>query len=345
MSETNYFRPSGFAAHDYDFYQWTPYAAHGLYESNYLHAHSPDGRLAIWIKHNILATPRDAKPPVLELRAVLFERGLPPIALGQVLPLKSMSMAEGLLGLKGPNVLLMATQTRSKIEDQLGRMEWEIDITPSDEPAMIHLPYAWMYRAAFPKKKLLTPMPHGLFNGALRLTQAGQTREILMHNWIGFRGHNWGTEHAHSYAYGNCNDFPAMPDLRVDGFSVRLKMAGLLTPWLSPLLIRHQGRDHALNGLMQSWRSRCQVNFPEWRVCAKSPAGDFEWLQRAAPESFVGLIYRHPNGRVAYCYNSKAAHSTLRHTQAGRVLWEAQSDAGELEFLFHTPLPGIPLHG
>jgi hypothetical protein len=45
--------------------------------------------------------------------------------------------------------------------DQLDA-EWELRFDGA-EPAVWHLPWSWMYRAPFPRTKVLSPHPHVLF--------------------------------------------------------------------------------------------------------------------------------------------------------------------------------------
>jgi hypothetical protein len=61
---------------------------------------------------------------------------------------------------------------------------------------------------------------------------------------------------------------------------------------------------------------------------------------RLDPARAAGLRYLHPDGTVSYCYNVKDADTRL---VLGTVSY--RSRAGELEFLFPDPVPGIPLHG
>ena len=68
----------------------------------------------------------------------------------------------------------------------------------SSEPALEHLPSAWMYRARLPRTKLSSPAPDATFRGTVELP-AG--RRLQLDGWRGMVGHNWGAEHAERWVW------------------------------------------------------------------------------------------------------------------------------------------------
>lgn len=322
-------------AHGYDFVQWTP-ETRGLYESNYLKANSPDGKRGLWLKHNILA-PTGEHEAVLELWCVLFDKDKGrPRALKQTRLMSQFDIAQTSLSIQGKEVTLTAHRTETTIRDKSGKTAtWALELTPEEDP-IFHLPIPRMYTASFPKKKLITPAPRLRFNGTLEFD--GETVEV--EDWIGIRGHNWGTEHAFSYAYGNCNLFKEDPSVCVDMFTAKIKLGPVKSPWLSGGVFRKDGEQHDFNGLRYTITRKAIVKWPQWVVTLRDKDQTLAAEWALDPEQTVGLHYMHPDGKLSYCYNTKFADLRLR--VGGETF---TSDQAELEFLFAEPIDGIPLFG
>jgi hypothetical protein len=167
--------------------------------------------------------------------------------------------------------------------------------------------------------------------------------EIKLEGWTGFRGHNWGTEHAWRYAYGNCNEFAEDPRLVVDAFSAKIRLGFLKSPYLSAAIVREGDQDIPFNRLGSIVGARAVLRFPRWELFIKGEDAEMEWVQEGVALDFVGLPYIHPNGKVSYCYNTKWAKTSLRLREGG-ITRTRYSERGELEFLFPKPLDGIPLY-
>ena len=300
----------------------------GVYESNYLKANSPDGARGLWIKHNLL---RPLSGPALgEFWAVLFARGEAPVVAKREVPLESLELDPEVLRLRAGPIMLLADRATGEISD----LRWDLRLTGGLAPVR-HL-RGPLYRTGFPKKKILTPRPNLRFDGWVEA--AGIRWDV--ERWTGLRGHNWGTEHAHTYAYGNCNlwdDGTAGAARTVDGFSARVKLGARLSPWLSSLVVRDPDleRNHLLH-----WLARTEVSHERWSVRWPRRLGPSVALTLTAPrDSYVGLRYAHPGGAESYCYNTKFADVRL---EVGREAWTSR--CGELEVLFPEPLDGVALH-
>jgi hypothetical protein len=325
-----------YSAHGYDFVQWSR-GDRGLYESNYLKANSPDGRRAFWIKHNILA-PADARhPAVLELWCVWYDRDAGrPVVLEQYLPMDKVAAAKGRLRIEGEQILLTDRETRTTLRQADGaEASWDLRLAPS-EPIVFHFPSDRYYTLRLPKKKLTTPAPRVRFDGWL---EVGGVRHSI-DGWTGLRGHNWGSEHAWAYAYGNCNLFREDPEALIDMFTAKIRLGPVKSPWLSMAVLRAGGREHAFRSLRRAVTRDAVVVLPRWHVTIGSEHGPLQAEWRLDPSQTAGLRYLHPDGKVSYCYNTKFAELTLR---VGEVV--LTSDQGELEFLYPEPVEGLPLAG
>ena len=182
----------------------------------------------------------------------------------------------------------------------------------------------------FPKNKPLTPVPGLIHDGAVWLDGL----RIPVEHWVGLRGHNWGTEHANTYAYGNCNNWSDGVERSIDGFTAHIELGGRPSPPLTALLVRAPEGDLHLNKMRQLLRHGLVQPFA-WHV--RRPG--VHLVMSCEPGDMVGLRYNQPRGGEHYCYNTKFARVSLR--LGSHVL---QSRRGELETFFPEPLPEIPLH-
>ncbi len=294
----------------------------GIYESHYLKANSPDGQLGFWIKHTFFRP--KAGTQVVELWFIWFERGKPPRVVRTDVPWKRISFGPGLeadLGVAG-----ISTKAA---RGSLGGLSWDLGLS-GGLPPLLHMGWRRLYRMGFPKKKMLTPVPNLRFDGELRLDGS----RIPVQSWIGLRGHNWGTQHAHTYAYGNCNLWDDGRERTVDGFTARILLAGRPSPALSSLCVRAPEGDRELTRPRQ-WLRHGRIAPTRWQI--RRPTTHL--LMECEPQQMVGLRYNQPAGGEQYCYNTKFARVSLR---LGTT--RLSSNAGELETFFPKPLPDIPLH-
>lgn len=299
----------------------------GLYESNYLKANSPDGQRALWIKHNALR-PVEGEG-FAELWLVAYQRGEAPRVFKREVPWSAVRADARAIGFEAGGVSL----SRTRASGAIGSARWDLALSGGLSP-LFHLPYPAMYTGPFPKKKALTPAPNLRFDGELHL--GGQRWSI--DGWVGLRGHNWGREHAWSYAYGSVNLWDdGEPDRAVDGFSAKILLGGRPSPWLTAIVARQP--DLARNRL-RHWLGSGEVNPARWRVRWPGVHRTHAALEMTAdPAGYAGLRYLHPDGHESYCYNTKfadVAWTVGRTTHTSRC--------GELEVLYPEPLAGIPLH-
>ena len=72
-------------------------------------------------------------------------------------------------------------------------------------------------------------------------------------------------------------------------------------------MLRHRGREYALNGLWQSIRARGAVDYFTWRFKSTTAQTAIEGTLSAPAQAFVGLKYDNPPGGVKHCLNTKIA--------------------------------------
>lgn len=302
----------------------------GHYESFYVKANHPDRRLGLWLKFNLLEPTHRAENLEGELRGVWFdgETGRH-VVVTEIIPRPLVVAHQGEPHIQLGNAVLEwhgdTLTERASVSDGGHRMAWDVRLAPQAPPAILY-PSRWMYDRGFPKKKLVTPIPQGRLEGWVEVD--GTRHEV--DGWEGLHGHNWGREHAFRYAYGN----GIFPDgVYVEGFSARLKMGPVVTPFLSLMLVRLPGDRTLLFNEPARWLSgRPKVDDLRWDISIPGSSGTRVRLMMSADASdAVGLRYRYPDGRTGFCINTKFARGKLRVEEHGRILYEAVSEKCELE--------------
>ena len=300
----------------------------GLYESNYLKANSLDGSKGFWIKHNTLR-PLEGEEGHGEFWVVWFERGEAPIVAKREVSWESLKLGKDRLWLESGEIRLNSGEASGELAD----IKWSLRLHDGGE-ALFHYPWDLLYRSRFPKKKALTPAPNLKFTGWIEVD--GVRHEVA--SWCGMRGHNWGSEHAKRYAYGNCNVWDDGVERTVDGFSAKIEVAGRETPWISVLVGREP--DVSYNSPRRWLSGDVKISDGSWELGWRSlRRGGMGLSMTADPVGYAGLRYRHPGGGESYCYNTKFADVVW--SVGGETL---RGSCGELELLFPEPLDGIALH-
>lgn len=314
--------------------------ARGLYESNYLKANDPYRGGAFWLKYNLLAPVEPSRPRFAELWAIYWEGpGQRPIVVKRLVDEGEIDEDTKRLALDLPDASLTRSTSKGSIEDNGHRIDWDIDLLDEGDTPLFLYPHLF-YKTPFPKKKTVTPRPRQLFSGTLVV----DGRQLSIERWVGLRGHNWGKMHAHELAFGNANLWDQPGDWVFEAASARIFVGPVLSPFLSVAVLRSPKSERSYN-LPHLWLNRtAHVDFPSWACTFQHPKGETRARWTLDPEDVAGLRYLHPDGRVAYCYNTKYARLRLEiERRHGREL--RTSSMAELEFQTPTPIPGIPLHG
>lgn len=203
---------------------------------------------------------------------------------------------------------------------------WDLRLTEG-EPELRHYPAAWMYRAPIPKTKAVSLHPLARVNGEV---QVGE-RHISLSGWRGMAGHNWGAEHAHRWIWIHSAGFNEEPDGWIDMILGRLKIGGLVTPWISNGAVHAGGRLMRFGGFRR--RPVVTEEIGEARIELAGPAGR-ALIDVSAPsrESNVLWHYADPDGRGHVAANCSIASMTVRLIGAhgDRVLTTRHSAAYEL---------------
>jgi hypothetical protein len=328
-----------------------PGARNGLYESFYFRGASSDGRHAFWLKHNLLR--RDGQSDVmLEIAFVIFDRvtGEAEVVYDKEVLSTAAFATFSRSGrweqasanfATGSFFSISREKLRGKLHTSHGTAQWELALNRSDE-VLYHFASDRLYRLPWPKKKIITRDCFLRFSG--RISCAGITVEG---DFLGMNGHNWGTEHAHEYAYADCNRFAEEEGACFDGFTARLAVArGLIkSPYLSMCSLKTGGRWHHFNALSASWKQRVgALDDYRWIVTFINDTHRLELNvdgQNPRIEPWVALHYDHPGGARSVVKNTKFARGTLQLFDAanGGLITALSSDFFELETLLPGNLP------
>jgi hypothetical protein len=297
--------------------RWAPGTASGLYESFFVRANHPTDPVALWLRYTVFAPAGRPGDAVAEVWAAVFDGRT-----GKHTATKSVVPAATARFAAGPDIICgTAVLTGSALSGDVGGIRWELTYRGDADPLLL-LPKR-LYDRGFPKAKALVAVPLAVFDGFIAV---GDVRYDVA-GWIGSQNHNWGARHTDEYAWGQVAGFDDAPDVFLECSTARVRVAGLRTPWLTPIVVRHDGRELRLNAVLTSARAAASYTVGEdvvWefrsigRDAATGERAEIEGAFRAPRSSFVELTYDNPPGGTKTCLNTKiaAADLTVRYANA-----------------------------
>jgi len=292
---------------------WTRYRpgrGTGHYESFFQRANHPTRPLAFWIRYTLFSPqdrPRDA---IGELWAVYFdgETGNH-TAVKREVPFDLCAFGTEAFSVRIADASLDEGALTGDAASRGSRISWDLRFAGRSDPLFL-LPLG-LYEAGFPKAKSLVGLPMAVFSGSLTV----DGREVAVADWVGSQNHNWGSRHTDQYAWGQVAGFDSHPDSFLEVATGRVRIGPLWTPYLTPLVLRHQGEDIALNGLWQMFRARAAFHCFTWNFRSETDALCLEGAITAPGGAFIGLNYSNPPGGSKHCLNTKIASCRLKVTR------------------------------
>lgn len=293
----------------------------GHYESYFVRANNADTGQAFWIRYTIYQGEpgRGSKAAMGELWAIWFERGQAPVAAKSEFPLHKAKYSHSHFSLDFDG----ATFDTTALEGGAGNcgpdtISWQLEIAPlgkaRNAAPIFPLPLS-SYDAPLPRAKFLVAQPFAAFRG--HLTVNG--RKISVHDWQGSQNHNWGARHTDEYAWGQVAGFDNDPDAFLEVASAKIRLGLLMTPFLTPIVLRFQGRDYSLNGYWQALRNAAKLAYFDWVFCGEDDRVKISGRISARRGDFVALNYYNPPGDVKTCLNSKVAACEISLTEKSRI--------------------------
>ncbi|MCX4241173.1 hypothetical protein [Paraliomyxa miuraensis] len=285
----------------------------GHYESWFQRANHPSRPLAFWIRYTIFSPAGRPNDAVGELWAIWFDRERRRIvAVKEVHPLAECELSRSGLSARIGAATLDDASLQGRAHHADHELQWSLRYA-GDEAPLLLLP-ASLYEAALPKAKALVGTPLARYDGELHVD--GERIEI--DGWVGSQNHNWGRQHTDHYAWGQVAGFDDDPTAFLELSTARIRLGPLWTPFLTPLVLRLGGREHALNSVGRALRAHGRFRPFEWRFSSHGPEVRIEGTISAAASDFVALRYDDPPGGTKVCLNSKVAACRLLVEQPGQ---------------------------
>lgn len=292
-------------------------ASGGLYESYYFRGTRPDGSTAFWLKHNLLRY-RNASKVRLDCALIIFDRARNLVSAAHDEEELDATQYATLAQARGWEALAYRSPRGSRFEITPQRLQgalpnatWALTLQRSNE-TLFHFTPPVLYRIGWPKKKVLTRDVRVTFDGELVIGS-----ERITGPFVGMNGHNWGTEHAHRYAYANCQVWKDGSDAIFDGFTAKVRLApGLTSPYVTIASLKAGGTWHHFNRLAAvPWSRVAHLSDYRWTFSAQNQTHRLEAdVDGSDPTTrpWVALNYHHPSRAQSVVKNTKFASGTIR---------------------------------
>jgi len=292
---------------DYNLARFRPGQVEGHYESFFQRANHPTRPLAFWIRYTLFSPEGRPDQAIGELWAIWFDgESGKHVAVKQEHPVAACEFGRERFGARVATSRLADGLLQGEAASGDHALRW--DLTFADgQPPLFLLPHE-RYEGGFPKAKSLVGVPQARYSG--RLTVDGQ--EMRVDDWRGSQNHNWGRRHTDRYAWGQVAGFDSHPESFLEVASARIRLGPVWSPVFTPLVLRHAGRELALNSIWQSAvHAEGRFEYFDWSFHSQDAQVRVDGRISAPREAFVGLRYANPPGGAKCCLNSKIAACTL----------------------------------
>ena len=100
--------------------------------------------------------------------------------------------------------------------------------------------------------------------------------------------------------------------------AAQVKLGPLWSPRLTFTVLRDEGNEFALNGLLQAVRASGHFKFFDWKIDTQNSHAHISGHIHAPSNAFVGLNYLNPPGGSKTCLNTKLASAEITLRRPGR---------------------------
>ncbi|SHK84218.1 hypothetical protein SAMN02745216_04181 [Desulfatibacillum alkenivorans DSM 16219] len=286
--------------------RYAPGQKQGHYESYFLRANHPAKPQAFWIRYTIFSPNNEPDKAIGEVWAMVFDKETGKHTAAKIeVPISQTSFSKSGLQANIGDCTLDSGALKGSAETGGNEISWDLAYTGYAPPLLLLAEK--LYEAGLPKAKACVPLPFASFSGTV--TVNGQ--EWKLEEWIGSQNHNWGTKHTDLYAWGQVAGFDNSPDSFLELATARLKFGPVWTPYMTVVVLRHKGKEYALNTIPQSLMAQGRFDYFTWNFHSKSKEFSIRGRVEAEVEDFVGLTYYNPPGGVKHCLNSKIARCEI----------------------------------
>jgi hypothetical protein len=262
----------------------------GHYESFYLKLNRPGGGLAAWIRHTVHKRPGEAATCALWF--TLFDAdAAAPRATKRQFGAEQLDAPQHSY-IRVADATLGDGRATGSVTTEALSASWDLRFA-DDHPPFHHLPRDFLYNAALPKTKFLSPYPNAVFDGSLEV--GGEM--IQVDGWRGMIGHNWGAEHAERWVWVQGAAFEGRDAGDYFDMAVgRIKVAGLQTPWVGNAMLVLDGIEHRLGGFERIRSTDVSEQPTGARFALRGRDVKLSGRVAAERKDFVAWIYADPVG-------------------------------------------------
>ncbi len=316
--------------------RYAPGNTRGFYESYFVRANAPFGPRAFWLRYTVFVPKHAPEAALGELWAIYFDgQREQHVAVYEAHPLSRCELPGDDFRIRIAGATLDASSAEGRAAQAAHGVAWSLRIGSGDAPLLL-LPER-LYATGFPKAKSLVAIPNARFEG--QLVVDGENIDVS--SWTGSLNHNWGVRHTDHYAWGQVAGFDGHPDSFLECATARLRVGPVHTPFMTTLVLRVDGHEYAVRGLVRALGSPGRFSHFDWRFESSRFGGDAGVRRgvrlrarfHANAERFVRLRYAKPEGGEKVCWNSKIACAELtlqRPNQPDLQLTSAERAAFEI---------------
>jgi hypothetical protein len=269
--------------------------------------------LAFWIRYTAFCPRGRPGEACGELWAIYFDGETSRItAVKEAVPISACEFSRTRLEVHIGSSTLTDGALHGRAASRSHLLEWALQYTGQDPPLLL-LPESF-YERGLPKAKAVVGTPNAVYTGTLTVDGG----EIPIDGWRGSQNHNWGSRHTDRYAWGQVAGFDNAPDTFLECATAQVKLGPLWSPRLTFAVLRDEGQEIALNGLLQAVRASGSFDFFTWRIETQNPQVHISAHIHASASAFVGLSYPNPPGGKKTCLNTKLASAEITVQRSGR---------------------------
>lgn len=304
-------------------------------ESYFVKANAPDGGRALWLRATVFRQP--GLPDVAESWAVAFDRHRGHVAIKTTVPLSAARFAKDDIAAEVDGCALTRQGARGSLASGRGVLTWNLSFGAPLVEEIEHLPTRMMYRDELPPwSKLVTPVADARAEGQVKVERGrGDVDVWNVDGWPMMIGHNWGRSNPELYAWSHCNvweiDKKPVTGLVFEAVSGRVRTGPLLSPMLTLVFLRYQGKSWNLRTPRALTHNRAHVSLRRWELTSEVKGLELACDIAAETDDVVGLHYPNPNGPMTYCFNTKLARARLDVKLPDGAAFTALSRAAALE--------------
>ena len=288
----------------------------GHYESYFLRANHPSRPLAFWLRYTIFSPRSHPEQAIGEVWAIWFDgEKKQNVATKVEVPFSQSHFAKDRFEVSCAGAQLNAKELSGFLSSKGQTISWSLNYVGDQAPALFFAPK--LYKTKFPAAKVVSSLPLAVFNGEFSVN--GEKMDIR--NWVGSQNHNWGFKHTDRYAWGQVCGFDNAPESFLEVGSAKLKLGPIWTPFMTSVVLRHGGREYALNTIGQALKAKVlSFRYFNWEFSSSDDQIEIQGRIHAEASQFVGLNYYNPPGGNKHCLNSKLAHCelTIHDKQRGK---------------------------